>query len=755
MIPGRSLDPMSEEKKKPKARRSKSRARKILGRIALGFVALLIVLGLTGVGTFFYLYSTTKLPDPNSDFTTNTTFLYYDDGSTQLGSLAVQNRVTLTYAEMPQVVKDAVIAAENSSFFTDPGFSLTGMARGMWSIARGGEVQGGSTITQQYIKILYLNSERSAQRKIRELILAIKMGREVPKEQILEGYLNTIYFGRGAYGIEAAAKSYFLKPAAELSLAEAATLAAILNNPAGFNPSGGDKHRERLLGRYQYVLKQMLAEGYITQAEHDANQAALPEFPEVPKSNRYGGPKGFLITQIESELDALGFSEEQVQGGGLHVTSTINEAMQNSAVETAQKYTEQAAADASTPQDPAQLHIGIASVDTGTGGVLALYGGPDYVENSRNWATTPRPAASTFKTFAAVAGLRNGYSLDSILKGDTFTPRGDPKPVRNEFSHQYGDVTLRRSIAESINTAFVDMTQEIKDGPQEVIKAANDAGAPEGPGWDPNNRIALGAAEVSPLNMANAYATLADGGKYKPTHFVAKVTDRHGNILYEAKQEPAQNIDANVAANVTDALTSVVEEGTGKKASALKRPVAGKTGTNGVGDDITSAWFVGYTRQVSTAVMYVAGDSGNEDLDPYKRPQDKTFFGSSYPLMTWVDHMTTVSEGMEVLDFDAPKKIDGRSASPSPSSTVVQPEQPTETETPTESPTEVPTGGQDPEPVPTTQAPTREPSREPSETPREPRPTKEPTQSEAPRPSRTPTEPAPEPSSTNNEGENE
>ncbi|MDO5083627.1 penicillin-binding protein [Arachnia propionica] len=746
---------MSEEKKKPKARRSKSRARKILGRIALGFVALLIVLGLTGVGTFFYLYSTTKLPDPNSDFTTNTTFLYYDDGSTQLGSLAVQNRVTLTYAEMPQVVKDAVIAAENSSFFTDPGFSLTGMARGMWSIARGGEVQGGSTITQQYIKILYLNSERSAQRKIRELILAIKMGREVPKEQILEGYLNTIYFGRGAYGIEAAAKSYFLKPAAELSLAEAATLAAILNNPAGFNPSGGDKHRERLLGRYQYVLKQMLAEGYITQAEHDANQAALPEFPEVPKSNRYGGPKGFLITQIESELDALGFSEEQVQGGGLHVTSTINEAMQNSAVETAQKYTEQAAADASTPQDPAQLHIGIASVDTGTGGVLALYGGPDYVENSRNWATTPRPAASTFKTFAAVAGLRNGYSLDSILKGDTFTPRGDPKPVRNEFSHQYGDVTLRRSIAESINTAFVDMTQEIKDGPQEVIKAANDAGAPEGPGWDPNNRIALGAAEVSPLNMANAYATLADGGKYKPTHFVAKVTDRHGNILYEAKQEPAQNIDANVAANVTDALTSVVEEGTGKKASALKRPVAGKTGTNGVGDDITSAWFVGYTRQVSTAVMYVAGDSGNEDLDPYKRPQDKTFFGSSYPLMTWVDHMTTVSEGMEVLDFDAPKKIDGRSASPSPSSTVVQPEQPTETETPTESPTEVPTGGQDPEPVPTTQAPTREPSREPSETPREPRPTKEPTQSEAPRPSRTPTEPAPEPSSTNNEGENE
>ena len=754
MNPGRSLEPMSEEKKKRKARRGKSRGRKILGRIALGFLALFIVLGLTGVGTFFYLYATTKLPDPNSDFTTNTTFIYYDDGSTQLGSLAVQNRITLEYAEMPQVIKNAVIAAENSSFFTDPGFSLTGMARGMWNIARGGEVQGGSTITQQYIKILYLNSERSAQRKIRELILAIKMGREVPKEKILEGYLNTIYFGRGAYGIEAAAKSYFLKPAAELSLAEAATLAAILNNPAGFNPSGGDKHRERLLGRYQYVLKQMLAEGYITQAEHDANQAALPEFPDVPKSNRYGGPKGFLITQIESELASLGFTEEQVQGGGLQVTSTINERIQNSAVETAQKYTEQAAADAETPQDPSQLHVGVASVDTATGGVLALYGGPDYVENSRNWATTPRPAASTFKTFAAIAGLRNGYSLDSILKGDTFTPRGDSKSIRNEFSHQYGDVTLRRSIAESINTAFVDMTQEMRNGPEEVVKAANDAGAPTGPGWDLNSRIALGAAEVSPLDMANAYGTLADNGRYKPTHFVAKVTDRHGNVLYEAKQEPEQKIDANVAANTTDALTSVVSEGTGKKASALERPVAGKTGTNGVGDDITSAWFVGYTKQISTAVMYVAGDSGNEDLDPYKRPQDKTFFGSSYPLMTWVDHMTTASEGMEVLDFEVPKKIDGKSASPSPSPTVVQ-QQPTETETASEPPTEATAEVQEPEPTPTTQAPTREPSREPIEPTKEPRPTKEPTQSTEPRPSRTPTEPIPQPSSSNNVGENE
>ena len=655
-----------EQKRKRAAKRPKSRARKILGRVGLGALILFLVASLAGVGTFLYLYATTELPDPNSDFTTNTTFIYYNDEQEQIGSLAVQNRVTLDYANMPQVVKNAVVAAENSTFFTDPGFSLPGMFRAMWNIAKGNEVQGGSTITQQYIKILYLSSERTADRKLRELILAIKMGREVPKEKILEGYLNTIYFGRGAYGIEAAAKSYFLKSASELSLAEAATLAAILNNPAGFNPSGGEKNRERLLGRYQYVLSQMLENGYITKAEYDSTYQALPEFPEVPVSDRYGGPKGFLISQVEQELKEMDFSDAEVQGGGLKVITTLDKNMQDAAVATAQKYTEQAASSAKPKQDASKLHAAVASVDTATGGVLAMYGGPDYGQDSRNWSTTPRPAASTFKSFAAAAGLRNGYSLDSVLKGDTFTPRGDPVPIRNEFNEQYGDVTLRRAVAESINTAFVDMTESMDNGASAVAKAANDAGAPSGAGWDANNRIALGAAEVSPLDMANAYATFADSGRRKKTHFVSKVLDRNGNVIREAKNETTQGIEENVAANVTSALTSVVEEegGTGAKASALNRPVAGKTGTNGVDDSITSAWFVGYTRQISTAVMYVAGDSGNEDLDAYKNPKDKTFFGSTYPLMTWLEYMQTATKGQEVKQFDKAKPIKGKSTAP-------------------------------------------------------------------------------------------
>ena len=700
---------------KAKRAAKKATAGTIWKRIGLTALVLFIITGLTGLGAFAYLYATTDLPDPNADFQTNTTFLYYNDGTTQLGSLAVQNRVTLDYAEMPQLMKDAVVAAENRSFWEDPGFSASGIARSMMSIATGGELQGGSTITQQYIKILYLDSGQRLSRKVKELFLAIKMGRELSKEEILEGYLNTIYFGRGAYGIQAAAKSYFLKDASALTIEETAALAAILNNPAGFNPSGGPEKVERLLGRYQYVLDGMLEMGAITDAEHAAARPQLPAFPEVPVNDRYGGPRGFLIKAVEDELLASGFTEAEIQGGGLKVTTTFDESMQAAAVETAQKYTAQAAEDAEGDQDPAQLHAAIASVDTATGGVLAMYGGPDYVASSRNWAMTDRPAASTFKTFATIAGLRNGFSLKSIFNGDTFTPDGDTQTIRNEFSNQYGPVTLRKATAESINTAFVDMTQQIPDGANQVIVAANDAGAPTSRGWDANNRIALGAAEVSPVNMATAYATLANSGRRNPAHVVAKVEGRNGEVLLEANPEGEQSIDQNVAANVTDSLTSVVQEGTGRRASELGRPVAGKTGTNGVEDDITSAWFVGYTKQISTAVMYVAGDSGNEDLDDYKRPQDPTFFGSSYPLMTWVEFMARATDGMPVEEFDEPREIrattGSESASPSPTPTPSPSETPSETPSPT--PSEEPTT-ETPTPEPTQEQPTEQPTEKPT-----------------------------------------
>ncbi|SDL19102.1 transglycosylase domain-containing protein [Tessaracoccus oleiagri] len=704
------------EAKRSKARRGKNKG--VGKRIALVAAILVLVLGLMGVGSFIYLYATTDVPDPNEDFQTNTTFIHYAGGE-QLGSLAVQNRQTIPYDQMPQVMKDAVVAAENRTFWTDPGFSVRGMARAAWSIASGGEMQGGSTITQQYIKVLYLDPSQTIQRKVRELMLAIKLEQEVPKEEILEGYLNTIYFGRGAYGIQAAAKSFFLKDAKDLTVSEAAALAAILNNPAAFNPSGGQEKLDALYGRYKYVLDGMLEMGTITQEEYAAAYPQLPEFPEVPVNNRYGGPKGYLIKMVEDELETLGIPQEQVQGGGLKVTTTIDKRLQDRAVEVAQGYTQEAAENGEEGATAENLHVALASVDTANGAIRALYGGPDYVEKPRNWATTPRAAASTFKTFAVIAGLREGFDLNTRLNGDTFTPEGDPNPIRNQGREQYGSVTLREALAQSINTAMVDLTQQLEGGPQAILQAAFDAGVPEDPeAWQQqlNNRIALGFGEVSPLDMANSYATLANSGQRNETFIVAKVEDPQGNVVYEAEPAAEPTIEQDIAAATTDALTSVVDEGTGRRAQTLDRPVAGKTGTNAgtEEDSITSAWFAGYTKQLSTAVMYVAGEGGTDNLVPYRQPGDRTFYGSGYPLSTWLDFMTTAMEGVPVEDFDTPPTPEPSEEPTSESPSPTPSEEPT-SESPSPSPS--PTPSEEPSPTPSEEPTSEEPTEEPSPLP--------------------------------------
>lgn len=661
--------PVSARRAAEGARKPRTRAGRWVRRVGLTLGIGLLTLAIAGAGMLIVLYQQTKLPNPNSDFQTQTTFVFYNDSRTKMGNFAVQNRIMLGEDQIPQVVKNAVVAAENRSFWTDPGISVPGMARAAIAILGGGDMQGGSTITQQYIKILYLNSERNLQRKLKELMLASKMGKEVPKTEILTGYLNTIYFGRGAYGIEAASRAYFNTPAAKLTLPQAAVLASVLNNPSLFDPSGGKQNVNRLLDRYRYVLAGMLEMNTITGAQHDAAAAALPKFPDVPVSNRYGGPQGFLMKMVEAELADRGFTESQINGGGLNVTTTFDKKLQDAAVATAQKYTTRAAQDASPAQRAADLHVALASVDTTNGAVLALYGGPDYVKDSRNWATTDRASASTFKAYALVAGLRHGFTLDDRFRGDTFTPPGDSTPVRNEFNHQYGPVSLLRATEDSINTAFVDMVTQIDNGPAEVIKAANDAGVPTGAGWDENDRIALGTAEVSPLENAAGFATFANDGKYNASHVVAKVTDQAGRVLYQAKAAPSDKISLDVASNVNRALSAVVDQGTGARVRDLGHAAAGKTGTSGVGDAITSAWFVAYTRQISTAVMYVAGSQGQSDLDPYKRPGDGTFFGGTYPAMTWLDYMSVAMAGRPELSFTPAASLKP-SATPKPASST-------------------------------------------------------------------------------------
>ncbi len=692
-----SGSPTKADKSRQQPRKPKSRGRLWAGRIGKG-IAALVLLGIVAVTAVVVIgYNTVERPNPNAEFETATTFVYYDDGKTQLGSFAIQNRQPLTYDEMPESIKQAVVAAENRSFWTDPGISIRGLLRSAWVIARGGELQGGSTITQQYIKILYLNSGQTLSRKFRELFLAYKINNEMTKQQILEGYLNTIYFGRGAYGIQAASKAYFNKDAKDLTVPEAAVLAAVVNNPSLFDPSVSEDNIPRLTERYHYVLSSMAEMGYISYEEAARYAAALPKFPDVPTNDRYGGPKGFLLKMVESELTAAGFAPEQIYGGGLRITTTFDKKSQDAAVKSAQKYTKQAADAAG--KKASKLHAAIASVEVGTGAVLAIYGGPDYVKNSRNWATTPRPTASTFKTYAVAAGLKDGFSLKSIFNGNTWTPEGDSTPVRNEFNYQYGPVTLLKATAQSINTAFVDLTTQMDNGPDKVIAAAEAAGAPKGAGWDANDRIALGTAEVSPLNQANAYATYANDGTAVADHVVTEVKDATGAVVYKADPEQTRAVSKDIAHDVTYALEDVVEQGTGATVRTLDIPIAGKTGTKDAENEIVSAWFVAYTKQISTAVMYVAGDGGNADLDGYRRPGDGTFFGGTYPALTWADYMKVATDGLPVEQFAEPAWVNKDSA-PNQATSAPTTSQPTQNAT-TRAPTQTPSA------PPTTTAPTQ------------------------------------------------
>src|SRR5512132_2655631 len=272
--------PVEWQPRGARARRDTAGRERKWARGILITIGALTVLGLVSViGVVVYGYTTTTRPDANAEFKTATTFVYYNDGKSKLGNFAIQNRTPISFDKMPETMKRAAVAAENRSFWTDKGIAIRGMIRAAWTIARGGDVQGGSTITQQYIKILYLNSERTLTRKFRELFLAYKISKEMSKEDILAGYLNTIYYGHGAYGVQAASKEYFNVDAKKLTVPQAAFLATVVNNPSMYDPSDKD-NRERTLSRYRYVINSMAEMSYISPAQATSYAQKLPKFPK-------------------------------------------------------------------------------------------------------------------------------------------------------------------------------------------------------------------------------------------------------------------------------------------------------------------------------------------------------------------------------------------------------------------------------------------------------------------------------------------
>ena len=605
-----------------------------------------------------------SVPQPNEVTTAQTTILYFDDGVTELGRLGEANRVSVPIDEVPLLTQRAVLAAEDRQFYEHDGFSIRGIARALYTNLTGASgAGGGSTITQQYAKNAYLTQERSFTRKYKELILSIKLETIVNKDKILSDYLNTIYFGRGAYGIETAANQYFGKSVGDLDLAESAVIAAIVQAPNGLSP---EENLEGLTSRWNYVLDGMLTQGWISQEERDS--VKFPKIDEYKPVNTFGGPKGYLIEQVRQVMYENGITDDQINLAGLRVVTTFNQVAQDAMI---------AAVEAEAPTENIEgLRIGVASVRPETGEVVAMYGGSDYLENQFNNATQMiGQAGSTFKPFALAAGLENGVTLATTFSGKNKTKVNDYVVV-NYGDNSYGKkITLLKATESSVNSAYVQLADSV--GLDVVFNAAKRAGIPaDAVGMEPNLAFTLGTTSPHVVDIAAAYATFASRGLQANPAYIKSITAESGEIVYKFSPKPVQAFSTDIADTVNYALQKVVTAGTGKAAKELGRPVAGKTGTT---NDNKSALFAGYTPELATAVMFVKDGPDGQPMTLAGTGGMEKVTGGSYPARIFTAYMKLALMDYPVTEF-APlpkgqpngiKPTDVPSPKPSPTVTVV------------------------------------------------------------------------------------
>ncbi len=609
----------------------------------------LAVLGLVAVvGTFALLVARTDVPEPNEVATAQTTIVYWNDGRHELGRIGDANRVSVPLDQVPLTMQHAVLAAEDRGFYEEGGFSPSGIGRAIWNNVSGGSLQGGSTITQQYAKNAFLSQERTFSRKIQELVLAVKLDTSVSKDQILGDYLNTIYFGRGAYGISSAATQYYGRSVGKLDLGQAAALAAIIRSPGGYSP---DTNLDRLKGRWAYVLDGMVQEGWITPAQRAA--AVFPKFIPRKPANKFGGTNGYLLDAVRQALLQHGFTEDDINRGGLRVTSTFDLNAQDAAV--------QAVQDQGPTKGTDGLRIGLAAVKPGTGEVVAMYGGADFLTNQVNNATQALgQAGSTFKPFTLAAALEQGVTLDSMWNGNNGVVV-EGKPVVNYANESLGQISLLTGTEQSVNSVYVALTSQI--GPAKVVDAAVRAGIPaDAAGLQPVVlNVTLGVASPHVIDLAAAYATFADRGQQVEPTVLKEVRGSNGGVLLVLDPTPKQAFSSDVADTVNFALQKVVTDGTGKAARALGRPAAGKTGTT---NDNKSALFAGYTPQLATAVMLVKDGKDGNPVSMSGVGGLRTVTGGSFPARIWTAFMKGALKGQPVEQFVTPANLP--TATPTP-----------------------------------------------------------------------------------------
>ncbi|MBS5826734.1 MAG: transglycosylase domain-containing protein [Actinomyces sp.] len=611
-------------------------------RIGIGILITILMMVILGSVGFMLAYASVTVPKPGEFAMAQKTTVFYSDGETELGTFAEIDRTIIDTSTIPDYVGKAVIASEDRTFYTNSGIDLKGVARAFINNVRGGSLQGASTLSQQYVERYYLDTTTSIPGKIKEALLALKINRQQSKEEILENYLNTIYFGRGAYGVEEASLKYFGHPATDLTLSESAMLAGIIPAPSAWDPAVDPDMAQ---ARFDRVLKHMVEDGWITQEE--ADNTAFPETIDPQSETSMTGWKGHLMQQIRSEFESrAGITPEQLDSGGYVIVTTLDKDLQNFAVEAVNEL----------PDDHnAGLQVALSSINPANGEILAEFAGADYQERQSNSVTQDRAmAGSTMKPFGLIAYMQAGGTIEDMYNGNSPLQITDKRtgevtpPLSNYGDYSFGYVNMIRATALSINTPFVEMNNEM--GPGKTREAAVKLGLPEDTlGLDDTIRNILGSASPHNLDLTRAYATIASGGLRSTPHIIKEVTRYDGEQIYQGPTSTERVFDSEIISAALPGMQASAQWGSGEKAGIIGRPVLAKTGSS---EENRSAQFAGAIPQLATVVsMYQIGENGNEvSITPFGGEYEVT--GSTWPGTVWQSYMLKAIDKYEVADFD-------------------------------------------------------------------------------------------------------
>ncbi|MEU4267844.1 transglycosylase domain-containing protein [Streptomyces sp. NPDC026092] len=712
---------------------------KLVSGLCLAFLGLLM-----GAATF--AYSQVVIPKVDEAATAQNNVYLWSDGSQMAATGGEVNRQIVGIGEIPEAMQNAVISAENKTFYADKGIDPMGIGRAVWNMAKGGQTQGGSTITQQYVKNSLLNDQsQTLSRKVKELFISMKVGTEMDKPEIMEGYLNTAYYGRGAYGIQAAARTYFQKDSKALNPSECAFLASLLKGATYYDPAGSTEidpaatpkaNLERATERWNWILGEMVKDNRLPAAE----RAKYPTFPTVlpPKKNaQLTGQIGYLVSTAKANFinNYPGMDEKQLARGGYTIKTTFDKKKVKALEDSIKKVYDEHIDPKKRPKTDTHVQFGGASVNPKTGAIVAIYGGADATKHFTNNADqTGAQVGSTFKPFVLAAAMQYGvrdpkgpveqdastrtivdpnksrYSGKNKLKIKNYDgtiwedQQGKEWLQVNDDDANYGPMSLREAMIRSANSPYVQLGMDV--GINQVRETAVKAGLRDSSLVKANvPSFSLGISDPSAIRMAGAYATFANNGeRFEP--FSVTEVKQGSTPIYKHEGKGERAFSSAIASNVTDVLRDVVEnpKGTGRKAAIPGWDVAGKTGTT---DGNNSAWFVGYTPTLSTAIdMYRFDDDetkqGRKFESMFGTGAQPKIHGSSFPSQIWKDYMTDALDGMDKESFPEPEDLDaepvfgGGAVSPTPTPTETPSQTPSATVTPSQTPSRTPSGTPDP-----------------------------------------------------------